>query len=102
MIIRNTDRVLVQGITGKQGTFWAERMMEYGTQIMGGVNPRKAGTEHIGLPQYDTVREAKPMLGFSGASTHAHTPTTPQTHQDGAAPRKRQPWPSPRALQPQH
>ena len=39
MIIRRTESVLVQGITGKQGTFWSERMRDYGTRIIGGVNP---------------------------------------------------------------
>ena len=50
MIIRGTETVLVQGITGKQGSFWAERMREYGTQIIGGVNPKRAGERHLGLP----------------------------------------------------
>lgn len=67
MIVQKDDRVLVQGLTGKQGTFWAERMMEYGTQIMGGVNPRKAGTEHIGLPVYGTAQDAMADKGFEVA-----------------------------------
>ena len=67
MIVQKNDRVLVQGLTGKQGTFWAERMMEYGTQIMGGVNPRKAGTEHIGLPVYGTAQDAMADKGFEVA-----------------------------------
>ena len=41
MIIGDDDQVLVQGITGKQGTFWSERMIEYGTRIRAGVNPKK-------------------------------------------------------------
>jgi succinyl-CoA synthetase alpha subunit len=67
MIVRKGERVLVQGLTGKQGTFWSERMMEYGTEIMGGVNPRKAGTEHIGLPVYATAKDAMADRGFEVA-----------------------------------
>ena len=67
MIVRKNERVLVQGLTGKQGTFWSERMMEYGTTIMGGVNPRKAGTEHIGLPVYATAKDAMADKGFDVA-----------------------------------
>jgi len=49
---------LVQGITGKQGTFWTERMQEYGTNVIGGVNPKKAGTKHCGVPVYATAVDA--------------------------------------------
>src|SRR3546814_20649802 len=69
MIFHKQDRVLVQGITGKQGTFWTERMMEYGTAVIGGVNPKKAGTEHCGVPVFASAREAirqtKPLGGLS-------------------------------------
>ena len=58
MIVRSQETVLVQGITGRQGTFWTERMQEYGTRIVGGVNPRKAGIEHCGVPVYASAREA--------------------------------------------
>jgi succinyl-CoA synthetase alpha subunit len=58
MIIRGSETVLVQGITGKQGSFWAERMRDYGTRIVGGVNPKKAGSEHIGLPVWGSAQEA--------------------------------------------
>lgn len=58
MIIRGNETLLVQGITGKQGTFWAECMRDYGTRIIGGVNPNKAGSEHIGLPVWGSAQEA--------------------------------------------
>ena len=64
MILRGTDRVLVQGITGKQGTYWTERMQAYGTRIVAGVNPKKAGTGHCGVPVYETAREAMRETGF--------------------------------------
>lgn len=58
MIIRGSETVLVQGITGKQGTFWSERMRDYGTKIIGGVNPKRAGEMHLGLPVWATAGEA--------------------------------------------
>ena len=58
MIIRGTETLLVQGITGKQGSFWADKMRAYGTQVIGGVNPKKAGTEHMGLPVWGSAVEA--------------------------------------------
>jgi len=58
IIPRKDTRILVQGITGKQGTFWTERMQEYGAAIVGGVNPKKAGTEHCHVPVYGSAVEA--------------------------------------------
>jgi succinyl-CoA synthetase alpha subunit len=58
VIIRGTETVLVQGITGKQGTFWSERMRDYGTRIIGGVNPKRAGDTHLALPVWATAGEA--------------------------------------------
>ena len=58
MILRGTDRMLVMGITGKQGTFWTERMQAYGTRIVAGTHPSKAGTTHCGVPVYATARDA--------------------------------------------
>ena len=64
MILRKGDRVLVQGITGKQGTFWTEKMQAYGTAVVGGVNPKKAGTVHCGVPVHGSAREAMAEGGF--------------------------------------
>ncbi len=58
IIPRKDTRILVQGITGKQGTFWTERMQAYGAAVVGGVNPKKAGTEHCGVPVYGSAVEA--------------------------------------------
>ncbi len=58
MIVRKEHKVLVQGITGKQGTFWTEAMQAYGTSVVAGVNPKKAGTLHLDVPVYATAVEA--------------------------------------------
>ena len=64
MIVRGHERLLVQGITGRQGSFWTAHMQDYGTRVMGGVNPRKAGTQHCGVPVYESARAAMEDAGF--------------------------------------
>ena len=59
MIVTGRDAVLVQGITGKQGSFWTERMLECGTRIVAGVSPGKGGQRVHGIPVYDSVRDAR-------------------------------------------
>jgi succinyl-CoA synthetase alpha subunit len=68
VIVRHGDRVLVQGITGKQGSFWTERMQAYGTNVVAGVNPRKAGSEHCGVPVFASAAEAAAAEGGIDAS----------------------------------
>jgi succinyl-CoA synthetase alpha subunit len=58
MIYRRGQKVLVQGITGKQGSFWAARMMERGTDVVAGVNPKRAGESHLGIPLFRSAVEA--------------------------------------------
>jgi len=57
LVDRNT-RLLVQGFTGKEGTFHSEQAIAYGTKVVGGVVPGKGGTEHMGLPVFETVAQA--------------------------------------------
>lgn len=67
MIIRRQHRVLVQGITGQQGTFWTEKMQECGTNVVAGVNPRKPGTEHCKVPVYASAVDAARAAPFDVA-----------------------------------
>jgi succinyl-CoA synthetase alpha subunit len=63
MIVRSKDRVVVLGITGKQGTFWTEKMIAYGTNVVAGVNPKRAGETHVGVPVFATPGEAVAAVG---------------------------------------
>jgi succinyl-CoA synthetase alpha subunit len=63
MIVRKKDRVVVLGITGKQGTFWTEKMIAYGTNVVGGVNPKRAGETHVGMPIFVSTGEAAKAVG---------------------------------------
>jgi succinyl-CoA synthetase alpha subunit len=58
VLVNKNSRIIVQGFTGKEGTFHAEQMIEYGTNVVGGVTPGKGGTEHLGKPVFNTVRDA--------------------------------------------
>jgi succinyl-CoA synthetase alpha subunit len=58
MILRQHHRILVQGITGRQGSWWTEKMIAYGATVAGGVNPKKAGSEHLGVPVFGSARDA--------------------------------------------
>ncbi len=67
IIHRKAHRVLVQGLTGKQGSFWAEKMIACGTTIVGGVNPKRAGETHIGLPVFASSVAAMEQSPFDTA-----------------------------------
>lgn len=59
VFVDKSTKVICQGITGKNGTFHTEQAIDYGTKMVGGVNPKKGGTEHLGLPIFKSVQEAK-------------------------------------------
>ncbi len=67
MILGGSESVLVLGITGKQGTFWSERMRDYGTRIVGGVNPKRAGERHLDLPVWASARDAARSMRIDAA-----------------------------------
>ena len=63
ILVNKDSKIICQGITGSQGTFHSEQCLEYGTQIVGGVTPGRGGQEHIGVPVFNTMREAVDTTG---------------------------------------
>ena len=63
VLLNKKSRVIVQGFTGSEGTFHASQMIEYGTNLVGGVTPGKGGQEHLGKPVFNTVQDAVDKTG---------------------------------------
>jgi succinyl-CoA synthetase alpha subunit len=63
VLVDKSTRVICQGFTGAQGTFHSEQALAYGTRMVGGVTPGKGGTTHLGLPVFDTVKDAAEATG---------------------------------------
>ena len=70
VLVDKNTRVICQGFTGVQGTFHSEQAVAYGTRMVGGVTPGKGGTMHLGLPVFDTVREAVRETGADASAVY--------------------------------
>jgi succinyl-CoA synthetase alpha subunit len=67
ILVDKNTKVITQGMTGSTGSFHTQAALDYGTQMVAGVTPGKGGTEHLGLPQYDTVAEARHATGATAS-----------------------------------
>ena len=63
ILVNKDSKILCQGITGNQGSFHTEQCIEYGTQVVAGVTPGRGGEEHLGVPVFNTVRDAVAETG---------------------------------------
>ncbi len=77
ILIDETTPIIVQGITGDKGTFHAKEMLDYGTNVVGGVTPGKGGRTHLGLPVFNTVKEAVAATGATTSITFVAPPSRP-------------------------
>ena len=74
ILVNKNTKVICQGFTGQQGTFHSQQALAYGTQLVGGVTPGKGGQKHLGLPVFNTVRDAVAKTGAVGSMIYVPAP----------------------------
>ena len=74
ILVNKDTKVITQGMTGNTGTFHTEQAVAYGTQMVAGVTPGKGGTDHIGIPQFNTVADAKAATGATASCIYVPPP----------------------------
>jgi len=85
ILLDASTRVIVQGITGREGTFHAEQMQAMGTQLVGGTSPGKGGTRHLGVPVFNTVEEAVSATQANASGIFVPPPFAPDAIMEAAA-----------------
>ncbi len=84
VLVNEKTRVIVQGLTGREGSFHAEQMIAYGTKVVGGVTPGKGGTKHLGVPVFNTVAEAVKATGANASVIFVPPPFAADAILEGA------------------
>ncbi len=74
ILVDSNTKVICQGLTGAQGTFHTEQAIAYGTKMVGGVTPGKGGTKHLGIPVFDTVKDAVESTGANATAIYVPPP----------------------------
>ena len=74
ILVDKNTKVITQGMTGDTGTFHTQQALDYGTKMVAGVTPGKGGSTHIGLPNFNTVREAREATGATASCIYVPPP----------------------------
>ena len=74
ILVNKNTKVITQGMTGETGSFHTQAALDYGTQMVGGVTPGKGGSSHLGLPVFDTVKEAVEKTGATASVIYVPPP----------------------------
>jgi succinyl-CoA synthetase alpha subunit len=85
ILLDASSRVIIQGITGREGTFHAEQMQAMGTKVVGGTSPGKGGSTHLGVPVFNTVAEAMKATGANASGIFVPPPFAPDAIMEAAA-----------------
>ncbi len=89
VLVNHSTRVICQGFTRSQGTFHSEQAIAYGTKMVGGVTPGKGGTQHLNLPVFDSVHEAKAATEANASVIYVPRPSPPTPSSKRSTPRSR-------------